>query len=869
MIGALRPLHRTQSFLFVALVALASCGDDDTVGGDAAVDARPGSDGGTRMPTVVAPPESPALPATPARFSDLACPSGWTRVDVGSAEGAYYCDPWPEGRAPCAAPDEERFTGSAACERIGTACPAGEWSDAIPAGATTLYVRAGGPAGGSGTADAPFGTIAEALAVATPGAIVALGKGTYDERVSIPAGVTILGACVAETAIAISTRVAGSGAIHAETAGGAVRNVAIRGEAAGIVALGSGTTLDVADVVIESAYGFGVLVTGAMVTASRIALRDTRFGADANGVGAVAVDGGTLRLTTAVVSGNHVANIAGLDAGTSVALRDVAAIDGQAAGGVGIGGFGVLLGEGAVGVMENVVAEGNRGYGIGAGDAGTRATCHHCLARDTREDLEIGEGGRGFGIENGATVEITSSAFLRNAGAGILGSGTGAAVTLSDVVVLDDDALVPEPPMAGLGVVVGRGARLDAARVLVDGVASACLLALAGAASAEDLVLRRCARGMEVSGIAGAATLRRVRIEEARVIGVNAGDAASLDLEDVSIRRMRGDESGRFGTGLQVGSGATATIRRLLVAASLQGGVAVEGAGTHVEASDVTIADNVGAADGTFGRGLQVSHGAAFQAARVAIDRNREMGIAVMHEGTIAELTDLTVRDTATATFAAPDGTLHPGMLGRALAVELGGRARVERGLFERNAELGAGARGAGSTLDLVDVAVRDTRASGFVDGTEGMFGRAINVQEGGRVTVLRGIFERNREATILVLKDGASLVAEDVVISETLVRECVTGSCPDNPAGSALVVAETATAVLTNFEIRRSALCGVQIASAGEVDLHDGDVVENTCGVNVQVPGYDLARLQDRVRFVDNGVTIDARALPIPGGVQ
>jgi hypothetical protein len=63
---------------------------------------------------------------------------------------------------------------------------------------------------------------------------------------------------------------------------------------------------------------------------------------------------------------------------------------------------------------------------------------------------------------------------------------------------------------------------------------------------------------------------------------------------------------------------------------------------------------------------------------------------------------------------------------------------------------------------------------------------------------------------------------------------------------------------------VRDNALAGVHIVD-GEVDLHDGEVARNPIGANVQAPGFDLARLQDRVRYVDNGEALSTSVLPVP----
>jgi hypothetical protein len=56
-----------------------------------------------------------------------------------------------------------------------------------------------------------------------------------------------------------------------------------------------------------------------------------------------------------------------------------------------------------------------------------------------------------------------------------------------------------------------------------------------------------------------------------------------------------------------------------------------------------------------------------------------------------------------------------------------------------------------------------------------------------------------------------------------------------------------------------------VQLALDGSIDLSDGEVSGALVGACVQVPGYDIARLQDRVLYRDNGTNLDVTTLPIP----
>lgn len=84
-------------------------------------------------------------------------------------------------------------------------------------------------------------------------------------------------------------------------------------------------------------------------------------------------------------------------------------------------------------------------------------------------------------------------------------------------------------------------------------------------------------------------------------------------------------------------------------------------------------------------------------------------------------------------------------------------------------------------------------------------------------------------------------------------------------PAGIALGTYLSGSASLERFRITQNAFIGVQIALDGELSLSDGEVAGNPIGANLQVPGYDIGRLSDRVLYRDNGTNLDAADLYIP----
>jgi hypothetical protein len=69
----------------------------------------------------------------------------------------------------------------------------------------------------------------------------------------------------------------------------------------------------------------------------------------------------------------------------------------------------------------------------------------------------------------------------------------------------------------------------------------------------------------------------------------------------------------------------------------------------------------------------------------------------------------------------------------------------------------------------------------------------------------------------------------------------------------------------LTGFVVARSALCGVQVATGGTIDLHDGVIAENPIGANIQSADFDPRRLTTDVAYRDNDRNLDSNVLPVP----
>jgi len=115
-------------------------------------------------------PEAPALP-------DMPCPPGWSALSPAGALGVQVCEPPLEDLHQCTAGEYQAGPGQA-CAPLAP-CAAGPWPIA-PEGAGALrYVAAGAMAGGDGSIDRPFGSLAQAVQEAPERATILLSAGTH------------------------------------------------------------------------------------------------------------------------------------------------------------------------------------------------------------------------------------------------------------------------------------------------------------------------------------------------------------------------------------------------------------------------------------------------------------------------------------------------------------------------------------------------------------------------------------------------------------------------------------------------------------------------------------------------------------------
>lgn len=597
----------------------------------------------------------PTLATMPALPMMGACPTGWHEVARG---GVSVCDPWPEtGIADCSGPAEAHFPGTPGCAAVGAECPGGDFAEGLPAGA--IHALPGGaPGSGDGSAASPYPTIAAALAVATSGDVVALGKGTFiQNQIDLPAGVTLWGACPGATVLSSEDQQPWLGTVHVTTAGGSLRDLRIEGDRPGILVVAGGE-VTVEGVVVFDAETRGVVVMdGGQLSGRRLSVLDTRpldgFGA---AEGLAVFDGGQVDLEELVISGSAEQAVAVDGAGSRAELQDVALRD-TVPTTAGSRGAGVWATGGEL-VLTRAAIDRNTEAGVGSLGVGTRVTGTMLVIRDVAQSVGATDHGSGLLARDSGFLEVTGAWVERATHVGVLTGGGATRLVLRDALVRDTQlGARPERDLYGMGI-FAQGTNLELERVAaVDNKSIGVVIQLGGTSMLRDLTVR-----------------------------------------GTQSTPMRG----LFGRGLEITRGSVVTVERAFFEGNRDSTVTVHGAGTDVTLTDVTIRDTRSrASDGRFGYGLEVLDSGLLSATRLDIAGTRGVGLSASGAGTSLNVSNARVFDTrpldcassscAGATFAygagAYDGAsvtladfVLEGSADAAVQLATGGEADLTRG---------------------------------------------------------------------------------------------------------------------------------------------------------------------------------------------
>ena len=477
--------------------------------------------------------------------------------------------------------------------------------------------------------------------------------------------------------------------------------------------------------------------------------------------------------------------------GATVELRDVT-IRGPTPG--------ILVSEASTFIADSIIIEGT---GISAlwVTVGSTFEGRDIVVRDT---LGVADGfGRALTVDGGSAT-ILRGAFERTREIAVQAVGAGASLTLEDVAIRDTGP------------------------------------------QSTDRAFGRAVEAWEDASV----TLRRVAIESSLEYGVYIGGGASATIEDAVVRGIRSRASdGEAGRGLHVQDGGDLSARRVWVEDTRELGVYGSGTGTLSLEDVVVRATRARASDGVGGRGIQVQWGVTLDATRVLVADNRDFGVFVAFDPTLARLTDVSLRGT--------DSDMD-GLFGRGLEVMGGAHAELTRVSVEDNHDIGVHI--IDSSAMATDLVVRGTRARPPTsDG-----GRGLSIQ----ASTLTGTRLRILDCSEIGLyaARGAEVTVADLGIERTARQACASTTCMADGRGFGLASVENATVRVSDFHIANNALVGVFLDAAGSVDLADGEVVGHPIGVHLgEGSTLDFATAVRSVSFDGNERNVDSMFLPLP----
>jgi hypothetical protein len=474
----------------------------------------------------------------------------------------------------------------------------------------------------------------------------------------------------------------------------------------------------------------------------------------------------------------------------------------------------------------------------GASGGGTLLSsgAHAEIADVTYRDLPT----RAITAQVGATALLERVAMLRVAGVAINANNGGTTLEIRDLAIDDVGVSGIE---TGRGVGLGEGASIEAAGLYVSNTGENGVFVTDEGSSAtlSDVVFASLG-GRGLNGQRGAVvTAERVRMDQLAEIAVLSSTGARVTVRDVAIH------AGERGFRAQLG--AELTVQRASVRDGA-GAVAIAGSPeTVVTLEDLDVENVAGNAD-RYGMALAVFDGSDVTVRRMRVRNTTGLGLLVHGAEARAAVEDVDIA----AVAPLDDGLEGYGVLAVSGVLDATRLRVADCRAFGVGTALGA-------RVTLRDLAVRGTR----VEEATGLWGRGMSMEgPGDQIVIERGTFEDSVSVGVFAGGAGTVFTMTDGVIRGTTRRDCSMGTCVEE-GGVGLVSYYGASSTLTSFLLEGNEVAGAQLGAGGEIDLHEGEVRGHPIGVSIQAEGYDIARLSDGVRYVDNDSNLDSTALPVP----
>lgn len=342
--------------------------------------------------------------------------------------------------------------------------------------------------------------------------------------------------------------------------------------------------------------------------------------------------------------------------------------------------------------------------------------------------------------------------------------------------------------------------------------------------------------GVWVEGATAALEVHGVVVQEATLAGVLVRAGAELRGDALVIRGTRPQiGTGVSGRGLSVEAGGRATLEKVLLERNTDYGVLLMDMGSSLTLSDAAIVSTSSRLfDGRSGQGLGVLRGTNATLTRTVLLANQECGVFV--QGRL-DASHVVIRESK-ASVADPD-------TGFGVVVTRAGSVTFQRSLIERSRGFGLFAEDPGTRVELTDVVVRDTEASG-----PGVEGGGIGLAGEVQATLLRVALERNVAFGLTAQNEGTAVTATDLTVRDT-------GPEPRTRTfGFGFEISLGASANVERVLVVGSRTAGILVDRTGHLTLSDAEVRETLPAALDDEGGFGLA-VQEGARVEANRVLL------------
>ena len=227
-----------------------------------------------------------------------------------------------------------------------------------------------------------------------------------------------------------------------------------------------------------------------------------------------------------------------------------------------------------------------------------------------------------------------------------------------------------------------------------------------------------------------------------------------MALSGVVVRDTKPRADGTGGRGVSVQDGASLDATDLLLEGNREVGLYAWGPGTIVALSGVVVRDTQMEADGTGGRGVEVSDMASLDATDLLLEGNHDIGLFADNPGTTVTLSGAVVRDTQPQAAGAYSG---------GVGIQDGASLDATDLVVEGNHDIGLLADNPGTTVMLSGAVVRDTRLR-----ADGSAGRGVGVQNGASLDATDLVVEGNHDTGLFASRPGTTVTLTDTVVRDT-----------------------------------------------------------------------------------------------------